>query len=92
MPANIVAGAEKDEQPSEARELPIGIEATGKRIESDSLGEVEVPANHYWALRPSDLSFISPSATTACRRRSTTLMDAAMVNAAAGTYPDGKRI
>jgi fumarate hydratase class II len=48
MPANIVAGAEKDEQPSEARELPVGIEATGKRIESDSLGEVEVPANHYW--------------------------------------------
>jgi len=29
-------------------ELPVGIKATGKRKESDSLGEVEVPAEHYW--------------------------------------------
>jgi fumarate hydratase, class II len=29
-------------------ELPIGIKATGKRKENDSLGEVEVPAEHYW--------------------------------------------
>ena len=29
-------------------DLPIGIEATGKRKEIDSLGEVEVPADHYW--------------------------------------------
>jgi fumarate hydratase class II len=28
--------------------LPIGTGATGKRPESDSLGEVEVPAEHYW--------------------------------------------
>ena len=29
-------------------DLPIGIDATGMRTESDSLGEVLVPADHYW--------------------------------------------
>src|SRR5262245_38916532 len=29
-------------------DLPIGIDATGLRKESDSLGQVEVPAGHYW--------------------------------------------
>jgi fumarate hydratase class II len=28
--------------------IPIGIEATGDRREFDSLGDVTVPANHYW--------------------------------------------
>jgi fumarate hydratase class II len=27
---------------------PIGINATGMRKETDSMGEIEVPANHYW--------------------------------------------
>ncbi|MET7331108.1 class II fumarate hydratase [Nonomuraea sp. NPDC005650] len=30
------------------RDVPIGLRATGTRTESDSLGEVEVPAGHYW--------------------------------------------
>jgi fumarate hydratase class II len=30
------------------RPVPIGTGATGKRIESDSMGSVEVPAEHYW--------------------------------------------
>ncbi len=30
------------------REVPIGIDATGTRTESDSMGKLEVPANHYW--------------------------------------------
>jgi fumarate hydratase class II len=30
------------------QDLPIGIRMSGKRKESDSLGEVEVPADHYW--------------------------------------------
>ena len=30
------------------RDVPIGTGATGKRVESDSLGKVEVPAEHYW--------------------------------------------
>ncbi|MGO6883392.1 class II fumarate hydratase [Rhizobium ruizarguesonis] len=29
-------------------ELPIGISATGKRTEFDSMGEIEVPADRYW--------------------------------------------
>ena len=28
--------------------IPIGIPATGKRKETDSMGEIEVPANRYW--------------------------------------------
>src|SRR5437879_2315633 len=33
---------------SSLQTLPIGLTATGKRKESDSMGEIEVPANHYW--------------------------------------------
>ena len=29
-------------------EIPIGLDASGMRREFDSLGDVEVPANHYW--------------------------------------------
>jgi len=29
-------------------DLPIGTGATRKRIETDSMGEIEVPAEHYW--------------------------------------------
>jgi fumarate hydratase class II len=32
----------------ELRKLPVGIEATGTRKEADAMGEIEVPANHYW--------------------------------------------
>ena len=32
----------------ELRSLPIGTGATGTRIESDSMGEIEVPAERYW--------------------------------------------
>jgi fumarate hydratase, class II len=32
----------------ELRQIPIGLGATGKRKETDSMGEVEVPADHYW--------------------------------------------
>ncbi len=37
-----------DREPPEILDLPIGIDATGHRTESDSLGPVEVPAHHYW--------------------------------------------
>ena len=30
------------------RDLPVGISATGMRRETDSMGEIEVPAHHYW--------------------------------------------
>ncbi|GAA1502082.1 class II fumarate hydratase [Dactylosporangium maewongense] len=32
----------------EVRDVPIGIDATGTRTETDSLGPVAVPADHYW--------------------------------------------
>jgi len=32
----------------ELKHVPIGVGATGKRKETDSMGEVEVPADHYW--------------------------------------------
>jgi fumarate hydratase, class II len=32
----------------ELKQIPIGVVATGKRKETDSMGEVEVPADHYW--------------------------------------------
>src|SRR5271163_2436752 len=38
-----------DDSPHPAlRETPIGINASGTRIESDSMGEIEVPADRYW--------------------------------------------
>jgi fumarate hydratase, class II len=30
------------------RETPLGTGATGQRIERDSMGAIEVPAEHYW--------------------------------------------
>ena len=36
-----------DEQPK-ILDIPIGLDAIGMRKEFDSLGEVEVPADHYW--------------------------------------------
>lgn len=36
------------EQGPSILDLPVGIVATGMRKESDSLGQIEVPANHYW--------------------------------------------
>ena len=32
----------------ELKQIPIGITATGKRKETDSMGEIDVPAEHYW--------------------------------------------
>jgi len=39
---------QREEKAPQVLELPIGIKATGKRKESDSLGEIEVSAEHYW--------------------------------------------
>src|ERR1700735_2685125 len=33
---------------NKSRSVPIGTGATGTRVESDSMGEVKVPAEHYW--------------------------------------------
>jgi fumarate hydratase class II len=39
---------ETAEIPRKLREIPIGTGETGHRIESDSMGEVQVPAERYW--------------------------------------------
>ena len=36
------------EQAQTLKQIPIGINATGKRKETDSMGEIEVPADRYW--------------------------------------------
>jgi fumarate hydratase, class II len=40
--------ATTNEKEPKILDLPIGLSATGMRKEFDSLGDVEVPANHYW--------------------------------------------
>lgn len=47
MTAKASAERKKEEVP-QILSVPIGIAATGQRKETDSLGEVEVPAEHYW--------------------------------------------
>ena len=46
MSANNDTKTEKT--PFSSSDIPIGIRATGTRLESDSLGTIEVPADHYW--------------------------------------------
>ncbi|AAM04432.1 TPA: class II fumarate hydratase [Methanosarcina acetivorans] len=48
MPINVDIQRKNAEKVPSILDLPIGTGATGKRKESDSLGEVEVPADHYW--------------------------------------------
>src|ERR1700729_3471410 len=36
------------EEAHELKQSPIRVGATGKRKETDSMGEIEVPADHYW--------------------------------------------
>jgi fumarate hydratase, class II len=38
----------KEEVAPNVLDLPVGTRATGLRKESDSMGEIEVPAEHYW--------------------------------------------
>ena len=35
-------------RPPQVRDLPIGIDASGTRRETDSMGEIDVPADRYW--------------------------------------------
>lgn len=48
MPIDVDTQRKNTEQVPSILDLPVGTGATGKRKESDSLGEVEVPADHYW--------------------------------------------
>jgi fumarate hydratase class II len=48
MPPETPKTSGEVEQIPRILDLPIGTGATGTRKESDSLGEIEVPAEHYW--------------------------------------------
>ena len=37
-----------EDTPPAVLDLPVGVDASGTRSETDSLGEVDVPADHYW--------------------------------------------
>jgi hypothetical protein len=47
------ASAAAADQAPKILDVPIGMTATGTRHETDSMGAIEVPADRYWALRPS---------------------------------------
>ena len=42
----------QDLPPPAMKDVPIGIEAHGDRREFNSMGDVPVPADRYWALSP----------------------------------------
>jgi fumarate hydratase, class II len=53
-------------------DIPIGLDATGKRREFDSLGDVEVPANRYWGAQTQRSLEHFNIGKTGCPSRSTT--------------------
>src|ERR1700724_1342523 len=40
--------AMKDQENPVLQDIPIGIDATGQRHETDSMGGIDVPADRYW--------------------------------------------
>ena len=53
------------------RDVPIGIDATGYRRETDSMGEVDVPADRYWGAQ-TQRSLVHFSIATSAGRWSST--------------------
>src|SRR6266566_949006 len=47
-PRSSVSPPKANDKAPKILDLPIGLDATGMRREFDSLGDVEVPADHYW--------------------------------------------
>jgi fumarate hydratase class II len=74
MPANIIETPAKGEQAPQVREVPIGIAASGKRTETDSLGAVEVPTDHYWGAQTQRSLIHFSIGNDHMPKRSTTLM------------------
>src|ERR1700704_6122639 len=44
--------AMKDQEHPVLHDIPIGINATGQRHETDSTGSIDVPADTYWGAQP----------------------------------------
>src|SRR5215471_15617370 len=77
------------------RDVPIGIHATGQRRETDSMGEIEVPADRYWGAQTqrSLVHFsIGDDRMPKCVYHAYGYVKkaAALVNAAAGRLPQWK--
>jgi len=84
-----------DQTHPELHEIPIGIRATGTRRESDSMGEIEVPADRYWGAQTQrSLEHFSIGADRMPKRVYHAYGDvkkaAALVNAGAGRLPQWK--
>src|SRR5689334_24267891 len=76
-------------------QIPIGIRATGTRRESDSMGEIEVPADRYWGAQTQrSLEHFSIGADRMPNRvyhaYGYVKKAAALVNAGAGRLPQWK--
>src|SRR5438128_7059487 len=79
----------------ELHEPPIGIDATGTRRETDSMGEIEVPADRYWGAQTQrSLVHFSIGDDRMPKRAyyayGYVKKAAALVNAAAGRLPQWK--
>jgi fumarate hydratase class II len=77
------------------QDLPIGTGAKGKRIESDSMGEIAVPADHYWGAQTErSLHHFAIGADRmpieVCRAYGYVKKAAALVNGALGFLPRWK--
>jgi fumarate hydratase, class II len=76
-------------------DIPIGIDATGKRRETDAMGEVDVPADRYWGAQ-TERSLVHFSIgddrmpKRVCHAYGYVKKAAALVNAAAGRLPQWK--
>jgi len=95
MTGNVSAQKQKAELEPKILTIPVGIHATGRRLESDSLGQVEVPADHYWGAQ-TQRSLIHFSIGDDHMPKAVyhaygyVKKAAAMVNAAAGRLPQWK--
>ncbi len=77
------------------REIPVGIECDGERVEFDSMGEVRVPADRYWGAQTArSLKHFAIGEDRMpielCRAYGYLKKAAALVNARAGLLPDDK--
>ncbi len=83
------------EAPPRVLDLPIGTGATGLRRESDSMGEIDVPADHYWGAQTqrSLLHFAIGNdrmPVAVCRAYGFVKKAAALENGARGALPSWK--
>jgi fumarate hydratase class II len=84
-----------DPTPPAARDIPIGIAASGTRRETDSMGEIAVPADRYWGAQ-TERSLVhfaigdDRMPKQVCRAYGYVKKAAALVNAAAGRLPRWK--